>query len=255
MNLTNRTLSIFTAASLLISGSAFSAESTLKEKVQAAMTNDIRQTSDTERDENRKPLETLSFFGLEPDMRIVELIPGGGWYTKILAPVVADEGQYYAAIGSGRVTERLFSQPGFEKAKTTAEDARLWREEGARFYSLDVESLGVSDVDMVLTFRNYHNFNEQGRRKMNEVAFAALKPGGIYAVVDHTARHNEPASNANRRRIDPVMAIHEIQQAGFELVDYSDLHYKEDDELRYEVGAKSVTGNTDRWTLKFKKPE
>lgn len=59
MNLTNRTLSIFTAASLLISGSAFSAESTLKEKVQAAMTNDIRQTSDTERDENRKPLETV----------------------------------------------------------------------------------------------------------------------------------------------------------------------------------------------------
>ena len=82
MNLTNRTLSIFTAASLLISGSAFSAESTLKEKVQAAMTNDIRQTSDTERDENRKPLETLSFFGLEPDMRIVELIPGCLLYTS-----------------------------------------------------------------------------------------------------------------------------------------------------------------------------
>ena len=89
---------------------------------------------------------------------------------------------------------------------------------------------------------------------MNEVAFAALKSGGIYAVVDHTARHMEGYNNSNRRRFDPVKAIKEIQAAGFELVDFSDLHYREDDELEYEVGARSVTGNTDRWTLKFKKP-
>jgi predicted methyltransferase len=90
---------------------------------------------------------------------------------------------------------------------------------------------------------------------MNKAAFEALKPGGIYAVVDHTARHMEPMNNSNRRRMDPVKAIHEIQEAGFVFVDYSDLHYKEDDELEYEVGARSVSGNTDRWTLKFMKPE
>ena len=254
MKLSKLALTVLTASSFLLAGSAMADQHTLKEKIQAAMTSDIRSTQETARDDNRKPLETLAFFGLKPDMHIVELIPGGGWYTKILAPVVADEGQYYAAIGAGRVADTLLKEPGFEKAKVTAQDARLWREDGARFYSLDVDSLGVSNLDMVLTFRNYHNFNEQGRRKMNEVAFAALKSGGIYAVVDHTARHNEPASNANRRRVDPVLAIHEIRQAGFELVDVSDLHYREDDELRFEVGAKSVTGNTDRWTLKFKKP-
>ena len=59
----------------------------------------------------------------------------------------------------------------------------------------------------------------------------------------------------NRSRVDPVLAIKEIQAAGFEFVDYSDLHYRQDDELRYEVGAKTVTGNTDCWTLKFRKPE
>jgi predicted methyltransferase len=59
---------------------------------------------------------------------------------------------------------------------------------------------------------------------MNKVAFDALKPGGIYAVVDHTTRHMEEPTRANRRRVDPVLAIHEIQQAGFEFVDYSDLH-------------------------------
>ena len=187
-------------------------------------------------------------------MKIVELVPGGGWYTKLLAPTVAEKGQYYAAIGTTRVKDRLAGKPGFEKINIVAEDAKLWREEGARFYSLDVNSLEVNDADMVLTFRNYHNFSEQGRMAMNKAAFDALKPGGIYAVVDHTARHMEPLNSSNGRRFDPVKAIKEIQSAGFEYVDFSDLHYREDDELEYEVGAKSVRGNTDRWTLKFRKP-
>ena len=89
---------------------------------------------------------------------------------------------------------------------------------------------------------------------MNEAAFKALKSGGVYAVVDHTRRHMQRAGAENRRRIDPVLAILEIQAAGFVLEDYSDLHYRADDELRYEVGRRSVSGNTDRWTLKFRKP-
>ena len=84
--------------------------------------------------------------------------------------------------------------------------------------------------------------------------FKALKSGGIYAVVDHTRRHMQEDNYENRRRLDPVLAIKEIQAAGFEFVDYSPLHYRLDDELIYEVGRKTVTGNTDRWTLKFRKP-
>lgn len=223
------------------------------EKIKSALKAEIRTEKDTDRDRNRKALQTLEFFGLRDDMKIIELIPGGGWYTKILAPVVSEKGQYYAAIGTGRISN-LTKQPGFEKIKIVAEDAKLYRKEGERFYSLEADSFGVKDIDMVLTFRNYHNFGEEGRRNMNKLAFEALKPGGIYAVVDHTARHMEEPNSANRRRVDPVLAIKEIQEAGFEFVDYSDLHYRADDELRYEVGVKSVTGNTDRWTIKFRKP-
>jgi predicted methyltransferase len=118
-----------------------------------------------------------------------------------------------------------------------------------------LDQLGVQDADMVLTFRNYHNFGAEGRAAMNMAAFKALKPGGIYAVVDHTRRHMEGDNDENRRRIDPVLAIKEIQATGFELVDYSTQHFRPDDELRYEVGRKTVTGNTDRFTLKFRKPE
>jgi predicted methyltransferase len=224
------------------------------EKIKSAIKAEIRTEKETDRDRNRKALQTLKFFGLRDDMKVIELIPGGGWYTKILAPVVSEKGAYYAALGTGRI-KSLTEEPGFEKVKIVAEDAKVYRKEGDRFYSLEADSLEVNDLDMVLTFRNYHNFGEEGRRNMNKLAFEALKPGGVYAVVDHTARHMEESNPFNGRRVDPVLAIKEIQEAGFEFVDYSDLHYRADDELRYEVGAKSVSGNTDRWTIKFRKPK
>ena len=223
-------------------------------KLKAAMASDIRTDAEKQRDRNRKPIATLKFFGLRDDMKVVELLPGGGWYTKLLAPVVYDNGEYYAALGTGRVSESLLTIPGFEEVQVVATDSKVYRKEGARSYTLETDGLGVADADMVLTFRNYHNFDAEGRAAMNRVAFDALKSGGVYAVVDHTRRHMESDTPENGRRVDPVLAIHEIEAAGFEFVDYSDLHYRADDELRYEVGRKTVTGNTDRWTLKFVKP-
>ena len=223
-------------------------------KLKAAMAADIRTEAEIERDRNRRPVQTLEFFGLRDDMAIIELLPGSGWYTKLLVPTVSENGKYYAALGTGRISENVLKQPGFEQAEVIAEDAKVYRKEGARSYTLEAGGFGVSDVDMVLTFRNYHNFEAEGRAAMNKAAFDALKSGGIYAVVDHNRRHMESDNDENRRRVDPVLAIKEIQSAGFELVDYSTLHYRPDDELRYEVGRKTVTGNTDRWTLKFVKP-
>ena len=224
------------------------------DKIRAAMAAEIRGDADTERDANRKPVETLEFFGLRDTMKIVELLPGGGWYTKLLAPTMAEKGEFYVALGTGRIKETLAGQPGFEKMNIVAEDSNIYRPEGSRKYVLETSGFGVTDADMVLTFRNYHNFGPEGRATMNKAAFDALKPGGIYAVVDHDRRHMEPDNPENGRRIDPVLAIREIQAAGFRLVDFSDLHYRPDDELRYEVGRKTVTGNTDRFTLKFVKP-
>jgi predicted methyltransferase len=107
---------------------------------------------------------------------------------------------------------------------------------------------------MALTFRNMHNFTPEGRANVNAAVFKALKSGGLYGVVDHSRRHMEPMTNENRRRADAVQIIKEVLAAGFEFVDYSDVHYRPDDELRYEVGRKTVTGNTDRFTLLFRKP-
>lgn len=250
---TSTVVGILAAFALCAPALAEDADS-LKAKLEAAMAADIRTEAERERDENRKPIETLTFFGLRDDMKVVELIPGGGWYTKLLAPVLADNGELYVAFGTSRVESQLIGKPGFDKVKVLGKSAQLGPVEGTRFYFANNTDLGVEDVDIVFTFRNYHNFDEPSRANINRSAYKALKSGGIYAVVDHTRRHMQALDNENFRRFDPVLAIKEIQAAGFEFVDYSDLHYRADDELRFEVGRRSVTGNTDRWTLKFRKP-
>jgi len=224
-----------------------------KAKIEAALVADDRPEKDALRDKNRKPLETLEFFGLRDDMKVVELLPGGGWYTRVLAPVLRENGEFWVAYGTGTIEEKLLKTDGFDKVKVAAGDAKIYRPEDARRYAIENGDLGIRKADMVLTFRNYHNFDAAGRKEMNDAAFDALRKGGIYGVVDHTRRHMEDDSPENGRRFDPVKAIAEIQSAGFELLDFSTLHFRADDELRYEVGRKTVTGNTDRWTLKFKK--
>jgi predicted methyltransferase len=84
--------------------------------------------------------------------------------------------------------------------------------------------------------------------------FDSLKPGGIYGVVDHTRRHNDPTTSENWRRIDPVLVIKEALDAGFVFEGYSNLHFRPDDELRYDSQRPSLAGYSDRFTLKFRKP-
>ena len=241
------------AAILLLAGSMALA-GPIDDKVDAAMKAEGRPAADVARDRNRRPLQTLTFFGLEDDMRVLELLPGGGWYTRILAPVLAENGTLYVALGTGRVAENIAPLPGFENLEVLETTDNTRRPEGERLYVMDEFEFGVSDLDMILTFRNVHNFAEQGRMMMHKKSFDALRSGGVYGIVDHTQRHMEPDNPENRRRIDPVLVIKEVQEAGFEFVDYSDLHYRADDELEYEVGRRSVSGNTDRFTFLFRKP-
>jgi len=244
---------LLTIVLLSLVGVAY-AENEIDAKVEAALADESRPAEDRMRDRNRRPLETLNFFGLKDDMRVLELMPGGGWYTRVLAPVLADNGKLYAALGTGRVSDNIVTLPGFEQVEVLETSADLRRPEGSRHYVVDDFEFGVSDLDMVVTFRNLHNFDVGAREIMNRQVFAALKSGGLYGVIDHTARHMEPANYENRRRIDPVMVIKELLDLGFEFEGYTDLHYRADDELEYEVGRRSVSGNTDRFTLLFRKP-
>jgi predicted methyltransferase len=169
--------------------------------------------------------------------------------------VLADEGELYVAIGAQRQIGPMVKElPAMSRVKIAQSDEKLKPAGQMGFFELGEFSLGVTDADLVLTFRNLHNFTAPSRANLHKAVFTSLKSGGHYGVVDHTRRHNEPETSENWRRMDPVLAIKEIQAAGFVLVDYSNVHYRPDDELRYEVGRKTVTGNTDRFTLLFRKP-
>ena len=229
--------------------------SPIGKEIKAAIDSDIRTAAEKERDANRKPRQTLEFLGLQNDMRVVELVPGGGWYTKIIAPVVADKGKYYVALGTRRIGSVLKKHEELSKVEVMPDEAKFVPTDTVGLFEIGAVNLGVTEVDLVLTFRNLHNFLPDGRANINKAVFDALKPGGLYGVIDHTRRHNGPDTHENWRRMDPVLAILEIQAAGFELVKSSDLHYRPDDELRYEVGRKTVRGNTDRFVLLFRKPE
>lgn len=245
---------VLVVISVLAGAGALAQTSALEQKITDAMQGESRPVEETARDENRKPLETLTFFGLEDDMRVLELLPGGGWYTRILAPVLRDNGELYVAIGTGNVAGNLLTRPGFDHVEVLEIGAAPERTGPFGTNHIAPFDFGVTDLDLVLTFRNMHNFTPEGRANINTAVFRALRSGGHFGVVDHSRRHMEPMTAENRRRADVVEIMKEVLAAGFEFVDYSDLHYRPDDELRYEVGRHTVTGNTDRFTLLFRKP-
>jgi len=224
-----------------------------QQRVQAAMQGEIRTPEERARDVNRMPVEILSFFRMREDMRVIEILPAGGWFTKILGPTLKDKGKLYVTHPEGRYAEAyraIAKLPGLDKVEEIGWGATST---GSGAFGPSGKWV-VQPVDMAVTFRNYHNFSPADRAAVNKSTFDALKPGGYYGIVDHTRRHNEPTTRENGRRVDPVMVIKEVQAAGFVLVDYSNLYFKPDDALKLEVGNPAVNDRTDRVALLFQKP-
>jgi predicted methyltransferase len=226
-----------------------------QQRVLAAMQGEIRSPEERARDVTRLPVEILSFFRMREDMRVIEILPAGGWFTKILGPVLKDKGKLYVTHPEGRYAEQyrgIAKLPGLEKVEEVG-----WGASGGGSGGPFGPSgrWAVEPVDLALTFRNYHNFSPADRATVNRSVFDALKPGGYYGIVDHTRRHNEPTTRDNGRRVDPVLVIKEVQEAGFVLVDFSNLYYRPNDALTLEVANPAVNDRTDRVALLFRKPE
>ena len=225
-------------------------------KVYDQLSSSSRSDEHRARDANRKPVETLEYFGLKHDMTVVELLAGSGWYTSILAPVLKDNGKLYVSIGTQRLEPHI-DKYGIRDMIEIVGKVEGFAKTDMPGYIFDIASvdLGVKDVDLILTFRNIHNLNARARKVVNDAAFKALKPGGIYGVIDHTKRHMQPLNAETWRRIDPILVIKEVLDAGFELVGYSDMHAIAEDGLVHDTMHESLKTNTDRFTLKFRKPE
>jgi predicted methyltransferase len=244
--------------------------------LQSAIAGDWRDPDNVARDQYRHPQGTLDFFGLEPDMTVVEITPGGGWYAQILAPYLRDTGEYIAAVVDPMAVEEGGARDYQLKSKTRLENmftALPAQYDQARIVSFDPADPVFGEpesADLVVTFRNVHNWRSNGQAQAYfEGFFDVLKPGGTLGVVEHRAKGPVPEDDESGYvGQDQVIALAEA--AGFVLEDTSEINANPKDTADHPNGVWTLPptndhdeadaaryqaiGESDRMTLRFRKP-
>ena len=224
----------------------------------AAVANPSRTEADLGRDAGRKPADILDFFGIAPDMSVLDLFSGGGYYTEIVSHVVGPDGHIVA-----HSNLRYLDFVGDEFKARHADD-RLANVDVIMAENNELE-LDADQFDAILMVLSYHDTYwvdpENGWPKidipqLHAELFNSLKPGGILGVVDHYAEAGSPRETGGTlHRIDPGIVIADLEYAGFVLDAKSDLLRNVEDDHSLGVFDPRVRGKTDRFILRFKKPE
>jgi predicted methyltransferase len=223
--------------------------------IAAAMADPARPADDMSLDAGRKPAEVLVFAGIKPGDKVVDLMPGAGYYTRVFSKIVGSKGVVYAL----QPTEMDKAAPkGLQSLKGFANTP------GYENVSVLVQPIAVlslpQHLDMVWTSQNYHDLHDPFMgspdvARLNKAIFDALKPGGIYIVLDHAAAPGSGVSKTDDlHRIDPAVVKAEVTAAGFEYVGESDALHQAGDDHSLPAFDKSMRGKTDRFIYKFRKP-
>jgi len=267
---------IFSFFVLIFSSVAFAGPMSFSDMLAAGMEGEHRSEGNKARDQYRHPAETLEFFGIQGDMTVMEIWPGGGWYTEILAPVMRDHGKLVIATWDPKVED----QPSFryqlpkKMAKTFAEYPKVYDKVEVEYFSPpESASLGEADsIDAIVTFRNTHGWVSAGLAQdiFNEFA-RVLKSGGILGVVQHRAAEGtDPKITAKKGYVSEAAVKEMAAKAGLEYVAASEVNANPKDTRDYAKGVwtlpPSLTlgdedrekytaiGESDRMTLRFRKP-
>lgn len=248
---------------------AASATRAFPTSLEEALSSPFRTVANKERDSYRHPLETLNFLGLQPRMTVIEVSPGAGWYSEILIPYLAPQGKYIAAAvpvtvyaGGQKFVDYVNHTPEFQGKTTVADFAP------PKFVNI----AEANSVDLVLTFRNVHNWMPSGSEAAAFKAFySALKPGGILGLVEHRADPKmKEDPKAKSGYVSEKQVIRFAQAAGFRLVKKSEINANPKDTKDYQKGVWTLPptytegdkdrakyaaiGESDRMTMKFQKP-
>jgi predicted methyltransferase len=267
-------LSLIAGCLALVSAGASAEESSAQDqRLKEVIAGDHRSADNAARDAYRHPYETLRFFGIRPDMTVVEIYPGRGWYTEILAPYLKDNGTLYAAEAP--------SDPSYEALQRSLEafdqklkdSPELYGEVKRTTVTKDGDIAPPESSDLIVTFRNTHSFMRAGTEDASFAAmYKALKPGGVLGVVQHRGDPNvkqDPKAATGYVNEDYVIAL--AENAGFELAGKSEINANPKDTKDYPKGVWTLPpsfrlgdedrdkyaaiGESDRMTLKFVKPE
>ncbi len=240
----------------------------------AALAGPWRSEANRARDQYRHPKETLAFFGLEPGMTVIEASPGSGWYTEVLAPVLKDKGHLIAAVNNPAASDNA-KQAWDRYAAWTAERRQQFGNVTLAEFGKGVTKplAAPGTVDLVVTFRNSHDWRNGGFDEEAYRAFyAALKPGGVLGIVDHRLPENREETEATRRSsyVKESSVIAAAEKAGFRLDSKSEVNANPKDSADWPGGVFTLPptlrlgdedrakymaiGESDRMTLRFVKP-
>jgi predicted methyltransferase len=258
---------------VVVSCTSVSSRQTTTDALTAILAGDQRTPEERARDVYRHPKETLLFFGIRPEMRVLEVWPEPGWYTEVIAPLVREKGKYYAAVIAGDPADKHITQRLDDYRAKLAARADLYDKVTVVSFPADGgDAVPPGSVDMVVSFRNIHNWMA---REEAAQAFAtmykALKKGGLLGIVEHRGNPAVPQDlHAKSGYVNEEYAIHLIEGQGFRLVAKSEVNDNPKDTKDYEqgvwtlpptyrLGAKdhdkyAAIGESDRFTLLFVKP-
>ena len=237
-----------------------------------------RSEANKARDVYRNPMETLSFFGLQSNMRVVEISPGGGWYTEILAPIMAKSGSYVAVMNdpekaSSDRAKAYFTKQNAELEAKFKANPELFGSPTVLGIDMKAPVLGTAgSADMVVTFRNVHSWvGQSAENAMFKAFFDVLKPGGVLGLTEHRAAAGADAAvsvKSGYMSEDSVIAL--ATRAGFELQAKSEINANPKDTKDHKEGVWTLPpslalgevdrekylaiGESDRMTLRFVKP-
>ncbi len=233
----------------------FTAAIALPSFVALAVADKNRPADDRSQDVHRKPVEVMGFAGVKPGDTVVDLMPGSGYYTRILSKIVGPHGKVYAL----QPTEMDKVAPkGLQSLRSFA---------GAPPYAnvvvlaQPVSAMAIPEpVDLIFTSQNYHDLHDPFMgspdiARLDRTLFDALKPGGVLIVLDHAAAAGSGVSHTDDlHRIDPAPVKAELTAAGFRFDSESDALRNPSDDHTLGIRDPSIRGNTDRFIFKFRKP-
>jgi predicted methyltransferase len=219
----------------------------------SALADPRRPAEDVARDAARHPAEVLAFAEIEPGDRVADLLPGGGYFTRLFAVAVGEEGRVYPVIRPEGVAGQ-YETPILDVAAEYP---------NAVMARTPYDALAFPEpLDVVFTAQNYHDmpiaeYNLGDRDAMNRTAFAALKPGGLYVVIDHAAVDGAPLETAQAaalHRIDQATVRREVEAAGFVYDGELDVLRNPEDARTLSVFDEAIRGRTDQFVMRFRKP-
>ena len=236
-------------AAVTLVGAASGAFAQTSRVISAAVADTGRPAADVSRDAARKPAEMLAFAGLKPGDVVLEVLPGGGYFTRVISKTVGPAGHVYAAAPTGKMQEA---------AAAVAADPAYGN---VSVVGLDAAALApLPPVDLIWTSQNYHDLHLT-RIHLDPVAidklwFSKLKPGGVLIIIDHAALPGAPvvATADALHRIDPAAARKEVESAGFVFDGESQTLRNPDDPHTANVFDPSIRGKTDQFVFRFRKP-